>query len=182
MLKKIDITEKLKKLSGEGEKKAPLLKPKRVSELADAGEEKPGEAPPEAPGRAMEEVVPGAADGGEQSMARFLLTEEDIGKSRTRYKGVEEDKLEQVLDVGEKDPAEIKWTVNKDPFAEEFSMLSRELRLVKTSPPIYAAEFGSAGVVSSHIGLYTLTMGGFGMEIEKLIETFTSVLKSKGLI
>jgi hypothetical protein len=187
MLKKLDISEKLKKFSDGVEKKGPILKPKRPSEIkedkagAEPEMEPPASTPPET-SKGPKRVLAKTPADTYHSMADFLITEEDIKKSKTKYQGVEEDKLEQVLEVGNSKPVDIKWTVTKDPFAEEFSMLTRELRLVKTSPPIYASEFENARVVSSHVGLYTLTMGSFKLDLEKLVEAFTGVLRSKGLI
>jgi hypothetical protein len=183
MLKKLDISEKLKKFSNEAEKRGSLLRPKRPSEVKPEIQVEPEEERPAPEGGEGPEGAQARDLGGSfHPMMEFILDENDIKKVKTKYQEVGEEKLEQVVTIEGRKPVDLKWSVTKDPFAEEFSMLTRELKLVKTSPPIYASEFQNARIVTSHVGLYTFTMGSFKMELERLVETFTGVLKSKGLI
>lgn len=100
---------------------------------------------------------------------------------KTLSGNVDAGRLDQVIVLDGKKARELKWTVISDPFAEEFTNLTKELKQVKRSPPLYASNFDNSGIAASHVGLYTMILGGHGMDAEEVSEAFMKLSRKKEL-
>lgn len=154
MRKKLDLSEKIKKIAQEGGGK-PLLKAVRPEEL-ELEEPKMGHGIEE-----FELVLEGAKSG-------VPVVETTKGE-----------RLDQVITMQE--GKEVKWTASIDLYAEKFASMVREgLAEIKTQPPIFGARFKESSILASHMEGYTFTLASYQTEFEKLVDIFTIALnKSK---
>jgi len=153
--KKLDLREKLRKLSEEKRRETALLRAKKIVEIPQK---------------------PKLLSISELSFPQGSpLKRSDIITSKTR--------LEETLVHESNSEIEVKWTVTEDAYAEEFGSAVREgFTQVKTHPPTYAFRYKEGGIVLSHLGAYTFVLGSYTLEIEKLselLEFAIRVLKPK---
>lgn len=151
--KKLNIREKLKKLSEERKKEGPLLRAKRIYESR----------PPTKPRLLSIEEL--------RMPQGVPLNRMDIITSK--------DRLEETLALKENPDVQVRWTVAEDAYAEEFGSIVKEgFVQVKTRPPTYAYEYGDGGIAASHLGSYTFIIGSYNIKVEKLAEILEFALDS----
>jgi hypothetical protein len=149
--KKLDLREKLRKLSEERARSGPILRAKKIVE-----------APLKPKLISIEEL---------KFPSGLPLEEGEIVSSKTR--------LEETLSHKENSQIEVKWTVAEDTYAEEFGSVVKEgFKQVKTHPPTYALEFEDGGIVASHMGAYTFILGSYNIKIDKLAEMLEFALNA----
>ncbi len=150
MRKKLDLSEKIKKIAQESVAK-PLLKVVKPEEL-ELKEPKTG-----------------------PSIEDFELELEGAKSGVPMVDTARRDRLDQVMTVQE--GTEIKWTASLDPYAEKFaSMVKEGFTVIKTEPPIFGARFKESSILASHMEGYTFTLASYQTEFEKLVDIFTGAL------
>jgi hypothetical protein len=175
--KKLDLQERLKKVS-EGifrEREGPLLKARRLREKLREAE---GEGETEAPGKL---VLPEYEGGAKRGIREFEIppTLTDLVSLDLSYDKAGTEKLTQILTLKEDPEVQIKWTVTRDPYAEELALVVKEgMEQIKTHPPVFAAEFDEAVLICSHVGGYTFLFGIVGAGMNRGLQIFHRVLDS----
>ncbi len=151
MRKKLDLAEKLKKLTNES-KETPVL---RAIDAAEIELRDPRSAPP--------------IDDFELELEGATVVAPMLDKAMGEH-------LEQLLSL--QGGKEVKWTASLDPYAEKFaSMVEEGLLMMKTQPPVYGSRFRESAILASHMAGYTFTLASYEIEFDKLVEVFTSALK-----
>ncbi len=150
MRKKLDLLEKIKKLSEE-KGRGSLLRAVDVESIEL-------KEPPKAPALADFELQIEGAEG-----AAAVLT-----RGRT-------ERLEQILSLqGEKT---VKWTASLDENAESFAaMIAEGLKEIKTNPPIFGSKYKESSLLASHMDGYTFTLASYDVEFDRLVELFADAL------
>jgi hypothetical protein len=164
MRKKIDIAEKLDKLSKEVGKTLPAFK-----KQAKAADEKPREkialSGKPYPLSIKNLIIP------ESSME--LFTKEVTLDPR------EEVKASQLCGMRDDPRIKVQFTVLKDKNEKEFEDLKSEnFKLVKSYLPMYGHEFSGGAMLLLHQGDYTFSMASHELKIEKLIRLFEYALEN----
>lgn len=162
MRKRLDLREKLKKLTeGEGEEEL-ALKAKRPP--AEAVEEVGLEYKP-AKERPIRDFEVPANFQGLTSVSAFYDEE-----------GIE--RLEQLLAIQATPDTALKWTVMRDPYAEKLTVVVQEgLVQIKTHPSIFAAELKEAVLLTAHLGRYTFVLGCTNLDLDSAAEVFIALLR-----
>jgi hypothetical protein len=85
-----------------------------------------------------------------------------------------EDSLTQLLTAW-KDPEKIiKWTVKYDKTGSEFYSLREEgLLKMRDNPPIFGMELEEGAIISTRLGEYTFIMGCYNFDVKTLVKIFT---------
>jgi hypothetical protein len=164
MRKKLDMAEKLKKLSKEG---LPIFKPKKASDIEGREKEPPAGATgfPLALSSIRDLAIP------ESSYEMFSI--------EVAFDSAEKEKLMQLLALRENPEIKVKWTVLRDEDVRQFDWMKKEgLSQIRADPPVFARDFFEGALVACHIGDYTFSMAGHGIKVEELVELFISGLEN----
>lgn len=87
------------------------------------------------------------------------------------------ERLSQILYLKDTPGVELRWTVIRDPSAEEFAMVIREgLRQIKTQPLIFGTELDDGVILASHRKEYTITLACYDLKIGEIVQIFISLL------
>lgn len=164
MRKKLDMAEKLRKLTKEG---LPIFKPKKTSDIEEQKKELPAGAAgfPLALSSIRDLAIP------ESSYEMFSI--------EIAFDSAEKEKIMQLLALRENPEIKVKWTVLRDEDVRQFDWMKREgLAQIRAEPPVFAREFFDGALVASHMGDYTFSMAGNGIKVEELVELFISGLEN----
>lgn len=86
-------------------------------------------------------------------------------------------RLEQLLLFSNGRGVKLKWTVMRDPQAEEFAILLKSgSRQIKTNPPIYGFTMDDNVLICSHNWKYTFVLAGYGVDVDSATKIFLSAL------
>jgi len=81
--------------------------------------------------------------------------------------------LSQMLTAHKNAEKVIKWTAKLDRDSSEFYSLKEEgLMKMKSSPPVYGMEFDDGAVLATHMGDYTFIMGCYNFDVKTLVKIF----------
>ncbi len=161
MQKRLDIKEKLQKMSEKMGTDPPILKAKDPDEIEDV---RAGDIVQERLSSIEDLAIPASVD---------ELREIEIVHTQG--------KLIQNLSLKEHPEVNLRWTVFNDPDKGEFDFLISEgMVRIEENPPIYVLEIGGGGGILfvSHIGDYTFSMGGYDIKRGNLLKLFMSGLNS----
>lgn len=157
MRKKIDIAEKLERLSKEEGATLPAFSPKRAGEIEEKTLIGPTGLP--YPSSIKELAIP------ESSFDLFTVevtTDPSEGERATQLLGLREDPR-----------VKVQWAVLKDVASKEFEGLKAEkLVRIKSYIPMYGREIRGGALLVSHQGDYTFSMASHDMKIEDLVDFF----------
>lgn len=182
MRKKLDIAEKLKKLSEGKKEKPPIFKPRKVGEIEEGVKKKGVEESKERlyKVKGRKEEPPTRVT--KPPIQPKPLSIKDLAIPASAYElfSIEialdptgKEKVMQLLSLRENPEVKLKWTVFRDPYMKEFDWLKREgLVQIRDDPLIYGREFDEGTLVASHIGDYTFSMGSYDLKTERLVELF----------
>lgn len=86
-------------------------------------------------------------------------------------------RLEQLLQLSNGTRTKLKWTVVRDPAAEEFAILIKSgSRQIKTNPPVFGFTMNDMVLLCSHNWKYTFVLGGYGVDVDRMAKIFLSAL------
>lgn len=165
MRKKVDIAEKLERLSKEEGVAPPAFSPKRAGEI----EEKPLVGPTGLP-------IPSSVKDLTIPESTFELFTIEVTTDPS-----EKERATQLLGLREDPRVKVVWTVLKDVDSKEFEVLkSEKLLRIRSYVPMYGKKFHSGGLLVSHQRDYTFSMASHDMKIEELVRLFEHGLENAG--
>ena len=162
MRKRLDLKEKLKKLTEGGGVEELALKAKRP------------------PTEAVEEVGPEYKPAEERPIRDFEVPAnfQRLTSVSAFYDEEGIERLEQLLAIQDKPDAALRWTVMRDPYAEKLTVVVQEgLVQIKTHPSIFAAELKEAVLLAAHLGRYTFVLGCTNLDLDGAAEIFVALLR-----
>ncbi len=192
MLKKNQLSEKLRKLKIEGadERGTAQQSPKEVIRKkqtlhAEAGV-KPEPAPVDEPilhvkkageitEKKPDEIIESLIDEKRRltSISDLAIPSKKLSRLFKIETNFTEGSLSQMLTAHKNAEKVIKWTVKLDRDAQEFYSLKEEgLMKMKSSPPVYGMEFDDGAVLATHMGDYTFIMGCYNFDVKTLVKIF----------
>lgn len=162
MRKRLDLKEKLKKLTEGGGGEELALKAKRP------------------PAEAVEEVGPEYKPAEERPIRDFEVPAnfQRLTSVSAFYDEDGIERLEQLLGIQATPDTALKWTVMRDAYAEKLTLVVREgLVQIKTHPSIFAAELKDSVLLTAHLGRYTFVLGCTNLDLDGAAEIFIALLR-----
>jgi hypothetical protein len=157
MRKKVDIAEKLERLSKEEGVTSLAFNPKRAVEI----EEKPLVGPTGLP-------IPSSIKDLTIPESAFELFTLEVTTDPS-----EKERASQLLGLREDPRAKVMWTVVKDADSKEFETLkSEKLVRIRSYPSMYGREVHGGALLVSHQGGYTFSMASRDIKIKELVRLF----------
>ncbi len=198
MLKKNQLSEKLKKLKIEGADEAlhepetapvnappaqrEVLRRKQATQVETVLEPEPADEPilhvkkPEKIAeKKPDEIIEPLIDDKRRltSMSDLAIPSKKLSRLFKVETSFTETSLSQMLTAHKNTEKVIKWTAKLDRDASEFYSLKEEgLMKMKSSPPVYGMEFDDGVVLATHMGDYTFIMGCYNFDVKTLVKIF----------